>query len=213
MEIESRCIGLLITFSIGENLRFLSHAEAVRLWQRAIDRSGIRLTHSRGFNPRPKLSLPLPRSVGVESDCDVVFAEMSESADIDGMRLAVEGQLPHGCRIVGIESVEKRKAPQPVEVEYCFEVAEGSAGEVGQRAEDVMASENLAIERIAPKGKNRQIDVRQFIEDMAIDKNKVTVLCKVSNDGTIRIEEMLGLLGVEHEQLQSPVRRTRIVWN
>src|SRR3989339_1970225 len=130
MEIESRAIGLLITFAIEGNLRFLSHAETLRLWQRSIERSGIRLIYSRGFNPRPKLSLPLPRSVGVESDCDVVFAEINENADIAGARLALDWQLPSGCRIVGIESTGKRKVPQPVEAEYSFEVEEDSAGKV-----------------------------------------------------------------------------------
>src|SRR3989339_1385837 len=113
MEIESRAIGLLITFAIEGNLRFLSHAETLRLWQRAIIRSGISLVHTKGFNPRPKISLPLPRSVGVQTDCDLVYAEITENADIEGMRPSLERQIPDGCRVIGFETVEKRKPPQP----------------------------------------------------------------------------------------------------
>ena len=59
---------LAIRFKVEGTLRFLSHAETVRLLERACVRAGLRLRYSEGFNPHPKLSLPLPRPVGVESD-------------------------------------------------------------------------------------------------------------------------------------------------
>ena len=213
METQSRSVGLLITFAIKENLRFLSHAETLRLWQRAIIRSGISLVHTKGFNPRPKISLPLPRSVGVQTDCDLVYAEITENADIEGMRPSLERQIPDGCRVIGFETVEKRKPPQPQKVEYRFEVDEQTAKQICRRGEDVISSEKLTVERTVPKGKIRLIDVRPFIENIMINENKVTVLCNVSNEGSIRIEEMLGLLNAQMERLLSPVTRTKIVWN
>ncbi|MBN2271219.1 MAG: DUF2344 domain-containing protein, partial [Sedimentisphaerales bacterium] len=59
---------MLLKFRIWGNLRFLSHAETMKVFQRACARAGLDVAHTEGFNPRPRLSLPLPRSVGVESD-------------------------------------------------------------------------------------------------------------------------------------------------
>ena len=65
---------LILTFRIEGNLCYLSHHETVSMLQRALIRAGVRLIYSQGFNPRPRLSLPLPRAVGVRSDCEMLCA-------------------------------------------------------------------------------------------------------------------------------------------
>ena len=65
-------VPVLIKFSVRGSLRFLSHAETLRVFQRACVRAGIEIQYTEGFNPRPKLSLGLPRTVGVESEDDLV---------------------------------------------------------------------------------------------------------------------------------------------
>jgi radical SAM-linked protein len=69
----SNTVSVLIKFKIEGSLRYLSHAETLRLFQRACARAGVNLQYSQGFNPRPKLSLALPRSVGVESDDEMLI--------------------------------------------------------------------------------------------------------------------------------------------
>jgi hypothetical protein len=82
---------LAVRFRIGGALRFLSHAETSRVFQRACARAGIPVKYSAGFNPHPKLSLPLPRSVGVESDDELLVVRLSdEPRDVDG---AYEAQV------------------------------------------------------------------------------------------------------------------------
>jgi hypothetical protein len=63
---------LLVRFKIGGRLRFLSHAETLRVLQRACARAGVTIQHTQGFNPHPRMSLPLPRPVGVESDDELL---------------------------------------------------------------------------------------------------------------------------------------------
>ena len=70
-------MSVIVKFGIKGNLRFLSHAETIRLFERACVRAGIKLVYSQGFNPHPKLSLPLPRTVGVESDDDLLYLRFS----------------------------------------------------------------------------------------------------------------------------------------
>ena len=76
---SNETILLVMKFRIGRSLRFLSHAETLSLFQRACVRAGIDLCYSQGFNPRPKLSLPLPRPVGVESDDELLAVRVLKS--------------------------------------------------------------------------------------------------------------------------------------
>ncbi|NMA92287.1 MAG: DUF2344 domain-containing protein, partial [Firmicutes bacterium] len=43
---------LIFSFARGEGLKYLSHLDLVRLFQRALRRAGIPVAFSRGYNPR-----------------------------------------------------------------------------------------------------------------------------------------------------------------
>ena len=51
---------------------WISHLDLMRLFQRAFKRAGLPLTHTHGFNPRPSVSIALPLSVGIESECELL---------------------------------------------------------------------------------------------------------------------------------------------
>ena len=55
---------LRIRFRRGLAVKFVSHLDIMRLWQRALIRAGMPLAYSEGFNPRPRLSLAAPLAVG-----------------------------------------------------------------------------------------------------------------------------------------------------
>jgi radical SAM-linked protein len=56
----------------------------MRVFQRAFKRAGMLLKHTQGFNPRPSVSIALPLSVGVESECELL------DFDLDGQQLSCE---------------------------------------------------------------------------------------------------------------------------
>ena len=61
-----------LLFEKKERAVWISHLDLMRLFQRAFKRAGLPLTHTQGFNPRPSVSIALPLSVGVESDCELL---------------------------------------------------------------------------------------------------------------------------------------------
>lgn len=68
-------------FTRGEELRFISHLDQQRLFQRAFRRAGLDIAHSNGFNPHPKLSFALAMSVGLMSDSE--YGDVVLTRDID----------------------------------------------------------------------------------------------------------------------------------
>ncbi|MFN8557816.1 MAG: TIGR03936 family radical SAM-associated protein [Dehalococcoidia bacterium] len=48
---------LRVTFSRGEPLRFISHLDLMRFWERALRRAGLVIAYSEGFSPHPRIAL------------------------------------------------------------------------------------------------------------------------------------------------------------
>lgn len=71
-----------LLFEKTGNAVWMSHLDLMRLFQRAFKRSGLLLKHTQGFNPRPSVSIALPLSVGVSSNCELLDFEL-EGQDVD----------------------------------------------------------------------------------------------------------------------------------
>lgn len=65
-----------LLFQKTGNAVWISHLDLMRLFQRAFKRAGLRLKHTQGFNPRPSVSIVLPLSVGVKSECELLEFEL-----------------------------------------------------------------------------------------------------------------------------------------
>lgn len=208
---------LVVKFSIRGNLRFLSHAETVKLFQRACVRAGIRIRYSQGFNPRPRLSLPLPRSVGVESDDDLLCVKVETSAkwsDAKQFRSALSRRLPPGCELLTVKVAEAKTSFQPCAATYILAVhRENFNKELKSRIKRILASDGLNIRRqINARGDTRNVDVRPFLESIEFDSENIVVKCKITSAGSIRVEEILKLLGLGGENLAAPIKRTSVQW-
>ena len=79
---------------------FISHLDLMRLFQRAFKRAGLKLTHSQGFNPRPSVSIALPLSVGVESECELLdFDLYGDTVPMEEIRDRLNAALVAGVRV------------------------------------------------------------------------------------------------------------------
>ena len=219
-------VPVLVKFRVRGSLRFLSHAETVRVFQRACVRSGIEIQYTEGFNPRPKLSLPLPRTVGVESEDDLVQLKVhskqrteNQSAastlplDCDQLKKKLSEQLPQGCQLLTV-SLPKDKAPlQPTSATYILPVRREHINEKLKAAiKRLLESESLSLQRWRDEKKSKIVDVRGFLKSIRISEGAVIVECKVSSAGSIRVDEILKLLELDAEKLAGPIRRTAVEW-
>jgi radical SAM-linked protein len=221
VELASGVHTLTVRFQVTGSLRFLSHAETLRVFQRACVRAGIPVKYSAGFNPHPRLSLPLPRSVGVESDDELLVVRLSDEpqdVDADGtrMRQALQEVLPPGIDVTGVELVGSGTFhARSVDYVFCFRVdrAADLVDRIRQRGEVILTSESWIVERRLPGDRKvRHIDVRPFLESIQPADHGVRVRCNVTAAGSIRIEEILQLLELKTEDVAAPIRRTAVEW-
>jgi len=210
---------VLIRFKIAGNLRFLSHAETLSVFQRACSRAGIKMQYSQGFNPRPRLSLPLPRSVGIEAEDELLCLRLRDcesemGLDTEVLKERLSEQLPEGCQLLTVNIAETRPSFQARRATYVLAVKDEYLDDkLKAGVEDLLASETLDIRRrIDAKGNSRNVDVRGFIESIELNKKGIVVECEISSSGSVRVDEILGLLKLSVDKLAEPIRRTRVEW-
>jgi len=90
----------IIKFGKTSKMRYISHLDLMRLFQRSLKRAGIRLVHSQGFNPHPKMSIAQPLSLGYGSTGE--YLEFETTLPLTPMELQdrLNGKLPVGIEIL-----------------------------------------------------------------------------------------------------------------
>lgn len=85
------------------NAIWISHLDLMRLFQRVFKRAGLPLTHGQGFNPRPQVSIALPLSVGVESDCELLDFDLDgASVSCDEICEKLNQALVDGIKVLNV---------------------------------------------------------------------------------------------------------------
>lgn len=220
-----------VCFRVGGRLRFLSHAETMRLWQRACVRAGLCVKYTRGFNPHPRMSLPLPRAVGVASDDELLVLRLLDDRGIPNgpegcsceayearMKESLSRAVPEGIDVVSVRLMKSGVSFRCGSAVYEFPVRRDGAPDVvdklNRKVESVLTSERLMVERRSPKNRNvRHIDVRRFLKSIEREGHCLTVECDVTAFGSVRVDEMMQVLGIEADDLAGPIRRTRVHWS
>jgi radical SAM-linked protein len=226
--VSNETIMLVIKFRIGGALRFLSHAQTLSVFQRACVRAGIEIRYSQGFNPRPRLSLPLPRPVGVTSDDEMLCIRIRKSTSpqkdsiTTQVRNSISAQLPQGFELLSVSVVEANTSFQPCLATYVLALRKEYINEeLKATVKCLLTSDSLDIQRRITKTKSRtrhreskvkNIDVRGFLESIELDSDGIIIRCKINPAGSIRVEEILSLLKLDVEKLALPVRRTSVQW-
>ena len=54
---------LRVTFTRGEQVKYITHLDLMRFWERALRRAEIPVAYSEGFSPHPQLALAAPLAV------------------------------------------------------------------------------------------------------------------------------------------------------
>jgi radical SAM-linked protein len=207
-----------VKFSIGGSLRFLSHQETVTLLQRACVRSGVRLVYSEGFNPRPRLSLPFPRSVGIAASDDMLSLAMesaeSEPFDCEDFGNRLRSELPEGIEIESVEVAGGSKSFYPESADYVFTVKDGVVSEkVTDRVAAMAAQQDCMVERHQlKKGTMRMVNARDFVESARVEANEIIVRCRITDAGAIRVDELMKLLEIEQSMLVGAIVRRNVHW-
>lgn len=204
---------MAVRFAIEGDLRFISHHDTMRLFERALARAQLPIRFSEGFNPRPRLSLPVPRAVGTASEADVLVIELGEPVEPSAVLDRLNRQTPADLTLLEAWVLETGRVPQVDMVEYAVALPAGKAGAVARSIDRLMATETYPVERTgAGKTPGKTIDLRAYLAEAAIEDNTLRWTVMVTPGGSARPAELLAAVGLSPEDWLHRVRRTAIHW-
>jgi len=117
-----------IRFAKQGKVRFISHRDVARAFERAFRIEELPLSFTEGFSPRPKVSFGLALSVGHESEAEYLDVELTEPVDTDALPARLTPALPEGMPATGaVRLIERAPALQESITEVQYRVAAGPA--------------------------------------------------------------------------------------
>ncbi len=153
-------------------IRFLSHRDLARVWERGLRRTGVRVAYSEGFSPRPRLSFGLALSTGYESLGEYLDIDLHPDAGIapaDLPALVTPG-LPQGMTAqiaIPIEPGTESLQAAVVSSAWQLEVVGAERAAVADAVERALAADELPI-TVERKGSETTIDARPAILALAL---------------------------------------------
>lgn len=210
---------LRLSFSREEQLKFLSHLDLMRLWERALRRAGLPLSYSEGFSPHPRIALAAPLSVGVTSEAELMDVFLSRWVSPDLFIAQIKQQLPQGIELLDVQSVGLNipsLQSQMHFIEYKVEVAtEKENEEIEQVLQSLLSARELPWHHYRDTGA-RHYDLRTLVDDLWL-MNKYGSICtlgmrlRCDSSGTGRPEQVTKALGFS--QPPKSIHRTRLLLN
>jgi radical SAM-linked protein len=148
---------------------------------------------SEGFNPRPRISLPMPLSVGMAGASEVADIGLSEWVRPEAFRKRLAAELPEGIGLDSAESTRTRPNRQPAEAAYRIPLLPGHGLTVA-KIDEALARPEIVVTRTR-KGVATDLEVRRYIKRVRLEGEAVLILVRNTQEGTARPEEVLQALG------------------
>ncbi|MCW3489231.1 TIGR03936 family radical SAM-associated protein [Dethiobacter alkaliphilus] len=202
---------LWIKFTKESPLRFLSHLDLMRAWQRAIRRARLPVAYSAGFNPHPKMSFASALAVGITSEAEYLDIQFTESLGEEQLT-ALQKALPQGMAMTGWREVQDN-APALMALiraaEWLVPLPQDGLPQLQQKIEQVLQASELTVTREGKKGV-KTVDIRPMIYGLHVDeKERLVMLLASGGEGGVRPREVLGLLDVP--EAEKHLHRTELL--
>ncbi len=182
-------------------VRYISHLDLLRTFERAARRAGLPLVLTQGFNPHPKLTFAAPLGVGIAGEAE--FAEMELAQDIPAREVtgALSVALPEGLRLLEMRSVPDSRPALMSKVDRatyraCAKLSHPvSSKELEGAIADFLSQSEILVERRGKAGEKRRFDIKPGIFAVSGGLNDDIIIIeaelKTGSSGNVRFDELL----------------------
>jgi radical SAM-linked protein len=208
---------LRITFSRGAQVKYISHLDITRMWERVFRRAGIPLAYSQGFSPHAKVSIAAPLAMAVTADAELLDVELDRRMDPEYAMRCVRQQLPPGFEVSEVEEAPAQWRALQAAVRFSeytvIVVTDLPPPEVQERLDALLRAESLPRQRMRDR-EVRRYDLRPLIDRLWMQSHRsgqVALGMRLQTDqhATGRPDEVLAALDLAAAPRQ--VNRTRLV--
>jgi radical SAM-linked protein len=152
-----------IRYAKRGRLRFSSHRDFARAFERALRRAEVPMGYSAGFSPHPKISYVGAAPTGVASEAEYVEIGLAREVDVEALRARLDAALPHGLDILEAVPAGPGSLPERIQASvWRIELPGVGAADAADALAAFLAQSEVYIERVTKDG-HRTIDARSAV--------------------------------------------------
>ena len=164
---------ILATFEKQERLRHIGHLDIMRAMQRALRRSGLPVSYSKGFNPHILLTFASALSVGAASTCEIMEVSLDEPVEPGVFMARMNEALPPEMQLTGARAVDEHRPAAMALVRaarYDIRLPEDAARTLGAAIPGFLAQAEIITDRKTKSGV-KPCDIRPLIHALEMREN------------------------------------------
>lgn len=150
-------------------LRFTSHRDVARAFERALRRAGLPMAYSQGYSPHPKISWVGAAPTGAASEAEYVEIQLVEHVDPEMVRGELDAALPEGLAVLEAVLAGPGGLAERIEASrWRIEVRQWGIEQLRHATQALLAAPELQVQRVTKDGL-RSLDARAAIVSLDID--------------------------------------------
>ena len=171
---------LLVRYAKRGKMRFASHRDVARAFERGVRRAGLPVAHSAGFTPHPKISYAGGAPTGVASEAEYLSLALTSRNEADTVRERLNAALPDGIDVIAVtEDAGGLPASRLTASEWQVILPGLAPDTVAAAVQKFLALEHVQVERLTNKGMRRMdarsavvtLDVQSAGEDSVVSRS------------------------------------------
>ena len=134
-------------------LRFTSHRDFSRAFERALVRARIPMAYSSGFNPHPRISYAGASPTGAASEAEYLEIGLAERVEADSLAADLDDALPDGLDVLEVVEATPGSLAERLEVSrWRIDLPGQDLADVEPGVDAFLAATSVAVERMTKKG-------------------------------------------------------------
>jgi radical SAM-linked protein len=190
-------------FRKAGDLRFLSHHDLMRVFERMLRRAELPFRFTEGFHPKPKMAFASALALGIIGHQEVIEIEFDGELSAEDVLERLNAHAPSGLQLLSARTIEPRVKAQVCKAGYRIELDPDLLNGVPGRLAEIMSLTHCWIERTKPQP--RRIDIRPFVHHLELQGSELSMEFVVTPQGSARPEDVLRLVGLEETLMNGAV--------
>ncbi|TWU42884.1 TIGR03936 family radical SAM-associated protein [Novipirellula artificiosorum] len=185
-----------VRFEKKDLLRWISHRDLARLWERVVRRVALKPSMTEGFHPKPRIGFPSALALGVEGFDEVVELDLAEDLSPAELleRLASDNQPGLTIKSVARLPAGAKKAQLRCS-DYTITIPEGTdRAKINDAIEQLKKQDTVSIER---KKKPVVATVATQIPKLELGPSHLHLSLAATDAASLKPHDVLALLGFD----------------
>ena len=165
----------IIQFGKMQRLRFISHLDLQRFFQRALNRTGLPIAYSQGFNPHPIMAFGSALAVGWTSEYEIFDFKLAEPVGRKRVEDCIKAALPTDLPVFQVKLVDDRFPSAMSKIraaEYTISLPNIETEAIKTAIENFLACEEVLAMRKTKSGE-REINIRPLCLEISHESQMI----------------------------------------